>query len=210
MENAAAFEDFITRDMEKFCKAYFSNTPKTDVLDNNISETFNGFIFNARGKHIIHICEEIRTSLMCRKVKKLTSVKDSADNLCPNVRKKLKSLMFESRNCISFSAVGGKFEIQLNADRFVVDVEEMTCACMVWQLVGIPCVLSICAIQFMGREVSDFVHEYYSISKYLEACRVGIEPINEHVLWPEVEGFTVKPHVVRRMAGRPKLKRKGQ
>ncbi|XP_057809035.1 uncharacterized protein LOC131023510 [Salvia miltiorrhiza] len=207
-ESAEAFQDFISRDFHKFCKAYFSTTPKSDALDNNISETFNGFILNARGKHIIHMCEEIRTSIMSRQVKKLELVKDSVEGICPNVRKKLEKLRFESRNCITFPAVGCKFEVQLHADRFVVDVEERVCACRVWQLTGLPCVHGICAIQYMGREVSDFVDDYYSVGKYLEAYEVGVEPINGHLLWPEVEGFTVKPPVVRKMAGRPKLKRK--
>ena len=37
---------------------------KADVIMNNLVETFNGYIINARTKHLIYILEDIKTSLM--------------------------------------------------------------------------------------------------------------------------------------------------
>ncbi|XP_057791287.1 uncharacterized protein LOC131008423 [Salvia miltiorrhiza] len=68
-ESVAAYEDFMARDTKKFCKAFISTNPKSDSVDNNISECFNGYILNVRGKHVIHMLEEIRSSLMVRQNK---------------------------------------------------------------------------------------------------------------------------------------------
>ncbi|XP_057787606.1 uncharacterized protein LOC131004872 [Salvia miltiorrhiza] len=207
-EDALAFEGFVSKDVNKFCKAFLTFTACSDMIDNNISETFNGWILNARGKHIIHMLEEIRTSLMSRQVQKLDKVKNSTDVICPEIRKKLEKLRHQSRHCIPAPALGGKFEITLNEDKYVVYVEGKECACRVWQLTGIPCVHAICAIQFMSKDISDYVSKYYSTEKYLATYEYSLEPVNGPKLWPEVEGSTVKPPAIRRMPGRPKIKRK--
>ena len=41
-------EDMLDYNVEAFCKAFFQTTTKCDVVDNNMSETFNGWILDAR------------------------------------------------------------------------------------------------------------------------------------------------------------------
>ncbi|KAG6390665.1 hypothetical protein SASPL_148403 [Salvia splendens] len=41
-------EDFMQYNVESFSKAYFRTTPKCDSVDNNMAETFNGWILDAR------------------------------------------------------------------------------------------------------------------------------------------------------------------
>lgn len=65
-ESATTFEDFMARYVNKFCKAFISTSTCSDMIDNNISETFNVHILNARGKHVNHMCEDIRLSMMVR------------------------------------------------------------------------------------------------------------------------------------------------
>ena len=43
---------------------------QVDVVVNNLAETFNGFIINARTKHLIYMFEDIKTALMQRFVMK--------------------------------------------------------------------------------------------------------------------------------------------
>ncbi|KAL2925291.1 Elongation factor 4 [Bienertia sinuspersici] len=47
-----------------FCRAFMNPRTKTDVVTNNMAETFNGYIVQARTKHLLHMLEEIRASLM--------------------------------------------------------------------------------------------------------------------------------------------------
>ena len=64
MEDQAAHTNFLERDPTKFCKFYMSLLPKSDIIDNNVCETFNGYIVKARGRPIIDMLEDIRESLM--------------------------------------------------------------------------------------------------------------------------------------------------
>ncbi|XP_057795097.1 uncharacterized protein LOC131011334 isoform X1 [Salvia miltiorrhiza] len=192
VENAAACEDFIARDVNKFCKAFLSTFACSDMVDNNINETFNGYILNARGKHVIHMCEEIRTSLMVRQVQKFKQMSSVTERLCPNIRLILERLKIESVSCIAHPALGNKFEVHDEANKFVVNIERRTCSCRVWDLVGIPCKHAISALTFLQQDASDYVNDYYSMSKYLAGYEFGIEPIRGNKMWPEVDGVVVK------------------
>ncbi|XP_021715010.1 uncharacterized protein LOC110682980 [Chenopodium quinoa] len=60
-----------------FCREFMSTSTKTDVVTNNLAETFNGYIINARTKHLLYMLEDIRASLMQRLVLKR---RDGEDN----------------------------------------------------------------------------------------------------------------------------------
>ncbi|KAG6386137.1 hypothetical protein SASPL_155028 [Salvia splendens] len=62
--------------------------------------------------------------------------------------------------------------------------------------------------KFKNEDATTFIDDYYTVSRYLEGYRVGLEPIRGQRMWPEVEETTVKPPVIRRMSGRPKKKRR--
>ena len=43
-----------------WCRAYFNNRCKSDLVDNNMSESFNSTIANARHKPIVSMLDDIR------------------------------------------------------------------------------------------------------------------------------------------------------
>ena len=49
---------------KSWCKHAFSFYPKCDVVMNNISEAFNNTILVARDKHVLTMCEWIKSYLM--------------------------------------------------------------------------------------------------------------------------------------------------
>ena len=51
---------------------------KADVIMNNIVETFNGYIVNARTKHLIYMLKDIITTLMQRLVLKRQEMEKSS------------------------------------------------------------------------------------------------------------------------------------
>ena len=85
-------DGFIARDPKVFCRAYIQTLAKCEHVDNNIAETFTGWICRARTMPIIQMLEEIRTALMERMKIKTDSMTNSFDVLCPKVRKKVKKI----------------------------------------------------------------------------------------------------------------------
>lgn len=66
VENEAAYNDFLAREPIKFCKAHVFELLKCDIVDNNVSETFNGYIVKARSRPLIDMLENIRCALIER------------------------------------------------------------------------------------------------------------------------------------------------
>ncbi|PKI38534.1 hypothetical protein CRG98_041099 [Punica granatum] len=57
----AAAQDFTNVGVEKFCSLYINVVPSCEVVDNNMSKCFNGYISKARTKPLIEMLEGIRT-----------------------------------------------------------------------------------------------------------------------------------------------------
>ncbi|XP_057809025.1 uncharacterized protein LOC131023500 [Salvia miltiorrhiza] len=208
VENEAAYEDFNSRDYRRFCKVLLSTQVQNDMVDNNISETFNGFIVKARSKHIVNMLEDIRISLMERQVKKQQLAEKFDDRVCLAIKKKIEKLMVNARSCIAHPGLRGKFEVQRLEDKFVVDLGNRSCTCRSWNLTGIPCVHGIAAINYMKHDPLEYVHDCYTVEKYRKAYSYAMEPLNGEKLWPKSTANAVLPPFVRIMPGRPKKKRR--
>ena len=124
VENETAFLNFLHRDPSKFCKSYFSELPKHDMVDNNVCETFNGYIIKARGRPIIDLLDDIMQALMERMHTKLSKMSGVTDIICPRIRSKLEEIKYNSRLCSIKPAVGDKFQVSIGEDRFVVDISK--------------------------------------------------------------------------------------
>ena len=61
-------EDLLHYEKTTWCKAYFKEHSKCDIVENNMCETFNSWILVARHKAIITMIEEIRHKIMDRNI----------------------------------------------------------------------------------------------------------------------------------------------
>nr|GMD92209.1 uncharacterized protein LOC109190596 [Ipomoea batatas] len=87
--NAKAAEWLDARDAKHYCKAYFSTFPKTDLLLNNVCESWNGTILNFRDKPVLSMCEKLRIYLMTRMQKNRETIKSHTKKICPKICKLL-------------------------------------------------------------------------------------------------------------------------
>ena len=71
------------------CTAFLKTDTNVDVIVNNLDETFNGYIINARTKHLIYMLEDIITILMQRLVMKRQEMEKTTPVLCPRIQTKL-------------------------------------------------------------------------------------------------------------------------
>ncbi|XP_012827986.1 PREDICTED: uncharacterized protein LOC105949246 [Erythranthe guttata] len=116
-------------------KSYFRTSPKCDLLLNNLSETFNSVILDARIKPLIGMVETIRIYLQKRLQAKREYIEKYDCSICPNIQGKLEKLKDQSRICISSHAGGGKFEVRdMFGGRYAININEKTCSCRGWDL----------------------------------------------------------------------------
>ena len=62
----SAAEDLMKYNPANWWRAFFSSRCKSDVVDNNMCETFNSTILKARFKPIVSMLDDIRTTTMLR------------------------------------------------------------------------------------------------------------------------------------------------
>ncbi|WOL05714.1 hypothetical protein Cni_G14443 [Canna indica] len=163
-----AHEDFISVGVTKLCQAYISSSCKFDVVSNNISETFNGYILKARSKPIINMLEDIRRMLMARMQSKRELMLKSNDTICPTIRKKLEKNKKERKDCHVTPAGNMIFEVQSFDKSNVVNLVNRICSCRCWDINGIPCKHAISCILWLKEELEHYVHDYYKKDTYLK------------------------------------------
>ncbi|KAL2924672.1 Antiviral helicase SKI2 [Bienertia sinuspersici] len=74
---------------KKVGRAHMSATTKADVITNNMAETFNAYIIQARSKHLLYMLEDIRASLMQRLIQKRKEMEKVTSTICPRIQQKL-------------------------------------------------------------------------------------------------------------------------
>ncbi|XP_037462613.1 uncharacterized protein LOC119334044 [Triticum dicoccoides] len=83
-----AYEYLDAIDPRQWCKAYFHELPKCDLLLNNSCEVFNKYILDAREMPIVTCLKKIKDQLMTRFYSKNLESEEMCGQICPKIRKK--------------------------------------------------------------------------------------------------------------------------
>ncbi|XP_028771738.1 uncharacterized protein LOC114728961 [Neltuma alba] len=191
-------------------KSHFSEYSTCDMIMNNISESFNSRLLEARELPIVGLLDWIRIYWMNRFAEnRIKAAKYQGKGIvCPRPRKRLDKEVEESRKWMPRWAGDDKFEVQYNTQRFIVDLKEKTCECRWWQLSGIPCRHAVICIYEKREDPHTYVNEYLTLNKYEECYAPIIQPINGEELWEQIESEPIDPPTFHKRPGRPKKRRK--
>ncbi|CAN1184928.1 hypothetical protein LINPERHAP2_LOCUS37249 [Linum perenne] len=200
--------DFMVQNPKTFCRAFLSAVPKCDSVESNICETFNGVIVRCRNFRIIEMLEAIRLYVMKRVVKKHKMFKRCRDTICPRIRQIIESGKIRARNCITRATLDKVCEVNEYGSGFAVDLNNRTCTCGYYTLLGIPCLHSIAAVAYLRLDLDDFIHDLYKCSRVAKSYNYGVPALVGKQAWPDATGYTVLPPPGRRLPGRPKKARR--
>lgn len=204
-------QDLFKYNIESFSKAYFRTTPKCDVVDNNMAETFNGWILEARCKPIITMFEEIRTQVMRRLHINRRLCSTWICDVGPRPMQKLEKNkeLFYQWNMVWNGDDGYEVSDVYNHDnRHTVHLNSSRCTCRKWDLTGIPCQHAICAIYSAEKEPQDYMSHWYREKTYMKAYQYMMQPVPGKILWTDTGKEEIVPPPYRKLPGRPKVNRK--
>lgn len=203
-----AADDFLAQNPKAFCKSLVSSYNKVDIVDNNISESFNSYILRFRDHLLIDMLEGIRLRIMTRmyNLHKLAACRK--DVLCSEIRKKLEQDLLAVRNCDLEPARDDKYEVYAYNDSHIVDLVSKDCSCRLWGLTGLPCFHALACIIHCRKNYVDFVDSFYYTSNWKACYETGLVPIRGEKDWPQVDGPHVLPPEYQKQPGRPKKLRK--
>ncbi|KAF3677508.1 putative TMV resistance protein N-like isoform X1 [Capsicum annuum] len=201
-------ESLLIYDKEYWCRAYFSERTKCDVVENNMCETFNSWIVGPRHKSVISMLEDIRHKIMDRHGDMIKFVDTWISDISPMARLILEDNKEIGRKLKVNWNHETRFEIQNGDYRHIVDLVKKTCTCRLWQLRGIPCKHVVCALYHIGHESKNYVEHWYRRDTFLRAYKYFIQPISNMIMWPESNNPPIEPPEVKPMPGRPSRIRK--
>ncbi|XP_056686307.1 uncharacterized protein [Spinacia oleracea] len=204
--NIDAATDFKGYNPSFFCRAYLDPTIRTNAITNNMAETFNGYIIQARTNHLIYMLEDIRAALMQRMVSKRQEIQKATSILCPRIQARLEDEKLKAANCDVIPSSDHLFNVNYYLDKLVVDLEAKTCTCRKWDMVGIPCCHAVACIYFQNKEVEEFVDDYYKRDSYLSAYAGSIPPLEGERHWPRIQSH-LDPPPIKIGPGRPRRNR---
>jgi hypothetical protein len=197
-------------DPKMWARHAFRTTSCSDILLNNVAESFNAWVLEARGQPILTCFETIRRQIMNRFSKKNAGAATTPNVICPKIVKKLERNKLEAKNYICRWSNQMQFEVDsAHESRRVVDLQGRTCGCGRWQLNGIPCPHAVCAIYLNKGKPETYVSHWYMMDTYRKSYASGICPMPGLDEWPVDEGVEpIEPPQPRKQCGRPKKQRK--
>lgn len=164
---------------------FFDQRLKCDLLVNNICESWNKYILEAREQGIISMLETIRRLVMSRLHKNKEQVTSWKTQICPRVHEKMRKLQELSRECIPHCAGPDVFEIDDSAFTHIVWLQTCKCDCGQWQISGIPCKHAISALCYKRVDPLQMVDECFHVATYKKVYEGVLFPVPHHTLWPE-------------------------
>ena len=160
---------------ELWSRAFFRLGNNCDSVD-NMCESFNHSIMEARFYLVISMCEAIRKKLMVRIQENRTRAKKWTWQICPNIFKKLKMNIEMSVKCIVLWNGEYGFEVQEREDRkYIVNLQKRQCTCRYWQLSGLPCCHAISSIYKASQKLDDFIAPCFTKAAYMKTYQVAVK-----------------------------------
>jgi hypothetical protein len=83
--DAGAFKYLNDVDLTSWSRHAFSTHSKSDMLMNNLAETFNAWIKESRDKPLLTMLKMIRRQLMTRFQQKRDGVRATTHKICPKI-----------------------------------------------------------------------------------------------------------------------------
>ncbi|KAL0339915.1 UNVERIFIED_CONTAM: hypothetical protein Sradi_4508300 [Sesamum radiatum] len=107
-----AFKWLAKRPAAQWSRSYFRCNAKCDILLNNMCESFNATIVEARSRPIVDMLETIRMMLMKRVYVKRDQIKKHKGKLTPNIQKLIEELKKKSMEYIAHWNGKDQFEVE--------------------------------------------------------------------------------------------------
>ncbi|XP_021743218.1 uncharacterized protein LOC110709314 [Chenopodium quinoa] len=203
-----AYDYLVNIPTQSWSRHAFSSNCKSNMLLNNVCETFNAVIRPARDKPILTQMEWMRRYVMNRNNEKWEDSKQITSNLTPYVRNVLARIEFVSRKCVVQPSRDETFEVQLMDDQECVDLQKETCTCYHWELTGIPCVHAYSCMMDMRGDIEAYVDPYYTMDSYRKAYEPCFQPMPGPKHWERVNMREPQPPAFKVQPGRPKSKKR--
>lgn len=176
--------DVMNTDPQHWSRAWFRLGSCCDSVDNNISETFNKWIVEARLYPVITMFETIRQQIMIRIQEMRSEMESWTGIICPKVLKKLQKSIDYSAYCHAIFNGNDAYEVKTRVHRYTVRLYDRTCSCRYWQLSGLPCSHAISCIHCTTNKLDDYIADCYRVDNFKKTYAYCLQALEGRAAWP--------------------------
>lgn len=176
-----AYEWLAKNSENQWSKAFFSTSPKCDILLKNMCESFNSFILDAREKLVIEMFEMVRNQLMAIYQVNREKAGKWKSRICLKIRDVLAKIFVDAAGYYPMKSNEMHYQITKLDDRrdqHSVDLSSRSCSCRKYDLTGILCKHAVCAIWCKKEDPEAYVHSYYTVETYIRCYSLPIMFMN--------------------------------
>jgi hypothetical protein len=199
-------------------RCMFNPDIKCDYINNNLAECFNAWVRDIKDLPIVQLADKIREMIMDLFRKRRMIGDKFAGIILPFVIHQLNAKtrgLGHLKAKASADWSGEVRNVNKADERHVVKTLTHECTCLQWQHTGKPCDHALAFINVLQARnfvsMEDYVHEYYSVSRFQAAYEGVIEPLTDKNQWPQVDtGFVLRapiPTGKKKGAGRTRKQR---
>ncbi|KAL6902176.1 hypothetical protein ACP4OV_005052 [Aristida adscensionis] len=197
----------------KWSRSMFSNDVKCDYVNNNLSESLNYWVKKIKDLPLVDLLNILRRMTVDLWDKRKRIASKLSGFILPTVIKQLKA---KTRGLGQMKVHKGEhtaevfgFNYDMTPWGHVVDVKAHSCTCGEWDMTGKPCPHALAFIQmFPDIDMATFVHEYYSVVRFMTAYSGSIPHATDKSQWPQVDiGFKLLPPALKKTPGRQRKNR---
>ncbi|RZC66714.1 hypothetical protein C5167_010404 [Papaver somniferum] len=170
-------------DKSLWATSYFSGC-RYDLYTKKLTESFKAIIGDVLDLPITGLILGTRTKVADYLYERQQDVSDIANGLTKHYARLLETSQLESNiyNVTHFSLHESRVYIQ--DQEFSVNLNGRTCSCRQYQLMGMPCVHAIAAIQARHYNIYDYCAYWYTIETYRQTYSKTLSTIQSCIDWP--------------------------
>ncbi|KAK9174920.1 hypothetical protein WN944_026924 [Citrus x changshan-huyou] len=169
-----------------------------------MTKSWNAWLGEMRKAPVIALVEHIRK----RMIKAITERRQSClkwpTDVPAFINKKLNIMLKFGRNYHVIPTSDALYEVETGQESYIVNLDEHTCSCGLWQIRGLPCKYEMPCIAHIRATYKKYVALCFLKDAYLRCYAGIIHPLADKSKWPHVEADEILPPIVQRPPGRPK------
>ncbi|XP_024011136.1 uncharacterized protein LOC112086444 [Eutrema salsugineum] len=177
--NKVAYDSLLRTNPPTWSRAFFKVGSCCNDNLNNLNESFNRTIREARRKPLLDLLEDIRRQCMVPTARRFIMANRLRTRFTKSAHAEIELSIDKSRDCKRYMSTNDVHEVDYHGCGYRVDMNKKTCGCGKWELVGIPCIHAAFVIITKKQKVDDYVSEYFTTLKWRQTYAKNIEPVED-------------------------------
>ncbi|XP_020101451.1 uncharacterized protein LOC109719288 [Ananas comosus] len=208
--NPAAIEFLRQNHNMIWSRSQFGTQAKCNYITNNLSESFNSWISEARYKPVLELLDSIRQKIMTKMDSRRREARKWKLSLVPAALHHIDAKSKGLGNYTICRSSNTMAEVISPDSRCEVILDERKCTCRSWQVTGLPCIHACAFITSLrGYEWLSYVDPLFTVSKFRAAYAHEVVPLPDKNQWIKTNlDYKLLPPIKRiRAADEPTKKR---